>query len=75
MDPEGKPRPRRPVEGSLPALMFGFIAIAAVGLAARRWLPALSGDGKKFLAVVPETAADEQPLTVVVNWTEGIPKD
>ncbi|MEX0880135.1 MAG: hypothetical protein WEB59_16750 [Thermoanaerobaculia bacterium] len=55
--------------------MFGFIAIAAVGLAARRWLPALSGDGKKFLAVVPETAADEQPLTVVVNWTEGIPKD
>ena len=34
-----------------------------------------SSDGKKFLAVVPETAADEQPMTVVVNWTAGIPKD
>ena len=44
MDPEGKPRPRRPVEGSLLALMFGFIAIAAVGLAARRWLPPLASE-------------------------------
>jgi eukaryotic-like serine/threonine-protein kinase len=31
----------------------------------------LSTDGKKFLAVVPQTTAAEQPWTVVVNWTSG----
>jgi dipeptidyl aminopeptidase/acylaminoacyl peptidase len=29
----------------------------------------LSVDGKKFLAVVPQITAAEQPWTVVVNWT------
>lgn len=28
----------------------------------------LSSDDKKLLAVVPEVAADEQPMTVVVDW-------
>jgi hypothetical protein len=32
----------------------------------------LSLDGKKFLAVVPQTSAAEQPWTVVVNWTSGV---
>lgn len=32
----------------------------------------VSPDGKKFLAVVPEVVANEQPLTVVLNWTAEI---
>ncbi len=32
----------------------------------------LSTDGKKFLAVVPQTTAAEQPWTVVVNWTSEV---
>jgi len=32
----------------------------------------VSADGKKFLAVVSEVAADEQPLTVVLNWTSDV---
>ncbi len=34
----------------------------------------ISRDGKRFLAVVPETTADEQPLTVVLNWTASLPR-
>jgi len=30
---------------------------------------AVSPDGMRFLAVVPQTLAGEQPLSVVVNWT------
>ena len=33
----------------------------------------VAADGKRFLAVVPEIAADEQPLTVVVNWPADLP--
>ncbi len=44
MDPGENLRTRRPVEGSLLALMFGLISIAAVGLAARRWLPPLASE-------------------------------
>ncbi len=29
----------------------------------------VSSDGKRFLAIVPEVVAAEQPLTVVVSWT------
>ena len=29
----------------------------------------LSPDGKRFVAVVPQVMANEQPLTAVVNWT------
>ena len=29
----------------------------------------VSADGKRFLAVVPEVVANEQPLTVVLSWT------
>jgi Tol biopolymer transport system component len=32
----------------------------------------VSADGKRFLAVVPEVVAKEQPLTVVLNWTAEI---
>ncbi|HYN03509.1 MAG TPA: protein kinase, partial [Vicinamibacteria bacterium] len=32
----------------------------------------VSPDGKRFLAVVPEVVANEQPLTVVLNWTAEI---
>jgi eukaryotic-like serine/threonine-protein kinase len=28
----------------------------------------LSPDGKKFLAIVPQVMANEQPLTAVLNW-------
>jgi serine/threonine protein kinase len=26
----------------------------------------------KFLAIIPQSRANEQPLTVVVNWTAGL---
>ena len=32
----------------------------------------VSLDGKKFLAIVPEVVADEQPLTVILNWAAEI---
>jgi Tol biopolymer transport system component len=32
----------------------------------------VSADGKRFLAVVPEVVANEQPLTVVLDWTAEI---
>ena len=32
----------------------------------------LSTDGKKFLAVVPQSTAAEQPWTVVLNWTSNV---
>ena len=28
----------------------------------------VSPDGKRFLAIVPEVIAEEQPMTVVANW-------
>ncbi|MEX2384207.1 MAG: protein kinase [Thermoanaerobaculia bacterium] len=58
-----------------PSLATG-APVALFTIEGKPWLNfALSADGKKFLAVVPEIAADEQPMTVVVNWTAGIPKD
>ncbi len=58
-----------------PTLQTG-APVALFTVEGKPWLNfALSVDGKKFLAVVPETAADEQPMTVVVNWTAGIPKN
>jgi len=39
---------------------------------ARAWEDfAVSRDGQRFLAVVPQALAGEQPLTVIVNWTAG----
>ena len=32
----------------------------------------VSADGKRFLAVVPEVVANEQPLTVVLKWTADL---
>jgi hypothetical protein len=32
----------------------------------------VSADGERFLAVVPEVVASEQPLTVVLGWTAEI---
>jgi Tol biopolymer transport system component/predicted Ser/Thr protein kinase len=34
----------------------------------------VSGDGTRFLAIVPEALADERPLSVVVNWPAEVPK-
>jgi len=28
----------------------------------------VAADGKRFLAIIPETVGDEQPLSVIVNW-------
>jgi hypothetical protein len=33
---------------------------------------AISGDGQRFLAVVPQALAGEQPLTVIVNWAADL---
>jgi eukaryotic-like serine/threonine-protein kinase len=39
----------------------------------RGWLDfAVSTDGKRFLAVVPQAFAGEQPLTVILNWTAEV---
>jgi Tol biopolymer transport system component len=29
-------------------------------------------DGKRFLAIVPQTLGDEQPLTAILNWNGGV---
>ena len=63
-----------PVQTS-PSLQTG-TPVALFTVQGKPWLSfALSSDGTRFLAVVPESAADEQPMTVVVNWPAGIPKD
>jgi hypothetical protein len=42
-------------------------------LQGRAWTDfALSADGKRFLAVVPQAFAGEQPLTVILNWTAEV---
>jgi hypothetical protein len=39
----------------------------------RTWVDfAASADGKRFLAVVPQKFAGEQPLTVILNWIAEI---
>jgi eukaryotic-like serine/threonine-protein kinase len=39
----------------------------------RAWTDfAVSADGKRFLAVVPQAFAGEQPLTVILNWTAEV---
>ena len=40
-------------------------------LPGRSWFDfAVSADGKRFLAVIPQALAGEQPLTVILNWQE-----
>lgn len=34
----------------------------------------VSPDGTRFLAIVPESIADEQPINVVVNWPAAVGK-
>ena len=42
-------------------------------LQGRAWTDfAVSADGKRFLAVVPQAFAGEQPLTVILNWTAEV---
>jgi Tol biopolymer transport system component len=44
-------------------------------IAGKPWLNfRISRDGTRFLAVVPEVAADEQPMTVVVDWPASLKK-
>ena len=51
-----------------PTLELGS-ASALFALPERAWEDfATSPDGKRFLAVVPQAFAGEQPLTVVLNW-------
>ncbi len=62
-----------PVQTS-PSLRTG-TPTALFTIPGRAWLNfRLSNDGKKILAVVPESAADEQPMTVVVNWPATLAK-
>ena len=32
----------------------------------------IARDGRKILAVIPQSRANEQPLSVIVNWTAGL---
>jgi Tol biopolymer transport system component len=42
--------------------------------AAARWKDFdVARDGKKFLAIIPQSPANEQPLTVVLNWKGELP--
>ena len=42
-------------------------------LQGQRWTDfAVSADDKRFLAVVPQAFAGEQPLTVIMNWTAEV---
>ncbi len=42
-------------------------------IAGKPWLDfAVSDDEKRFLAVAPEAAADDQPMTVVVDWPASL---
>ena len=42
-------------------------------LQGRTWADfAVAADGKRFLAVVPQAFAGEQPLTVILNWTSEV---
>ena len=42
-------------------------------LPGRSWFDfAVSADGKRFLAVIPQAVAGEQPLTVILNWTAEV---
>ncbi len=57
-----------------PSLKTGSPAVLFT-IAGKPWLNCrISRDGKRFLAVVPEVAADEQPQTVVVDWPESLKK-
>ncbi len=42
-------------------------------ISGKPWLDfAVTNDGKRFLAVAPETTADDQPMTVVVDWPASL---
>jgi hypothetical protein len=52
-----------------PTLTAG-TATALFTVQGRTWSDfAVSADGTRFLAVVPQAFAGEQPLSVIVNWT------
>ncbi len=41
----------------------------------RGYLYDVGADGQRFLAVVqPESSANAEPITVVLNWTAGLKK-
>ena len=43
--------------------------MALFQITGKQWLDfAVSNDEKRFLAVAPEMATDDQPMTVVVDW-------
>jgi Tol biopolymer transport system component len=54
------------LEVGVPMPLFALTATA-------RWKDFdVARDGKKFLAIIPQSRANEQPLTVVVNWQAGL---
>ena len=60
-----------PVQTS-PVLRTG-TPTAIFTISGRPWLNfQISRDGTRFLAVVPESSADEQPMTVVVDWAASL---
>ncbi len=60
-----------PVE-TTPTLRTG-VPTAMFTIAGRPWISfQVSSDGTRFLAVVPESSADEQPMTVVVDWPASL---
>jgi hypothetical protein len=58
----------------VPTLNVGTpVTLFAVG--SRPWLDFdASPDGKRFLAIIPEVVADEQPLTAILNWNTVRPQ-
>ncbi|MFA5911554.1 MAG: protein kinase [Vicinamibacterales bacterium] len=58
---------------SAPAITLG-VAVTLFGVGEKGWIDFdLAPDGKRFLAIVPDLVADEQPLTAILNW-RGAPR-
>ena len=54
---------------TVPSLELG-TPVTLFALGSRTWVDFdVSPDGKRFLAIVPEIVADEQPLTAILNWS------
>jgi len=55
-----------------PTLELG-VPTALFTIPGKPWLDfAVSKDEKRFLAVAPEVTADDQPMTVVVDWPASL---
>ena len=60
---------------TFPSLQFGEPKVLFDLEKRTHWLSFdVSADGKRFLAVVPESVAGERPLNIVVNWPSEVEK-